>query len=48
MRNLTTTITTVLEYAVMDIQRYEFTCSSCFVIKSRNDHAIGSVCKDCS
>ena len=34
----TTTITTALEYATMPIQRYEFTCTWCFLVKTVNDH----------
>jgi hypothetical protein len=35
-----TTIKTVLEYAVMPIQRYEFTCGKCFMIRPLADHSV--------
>jgi hypothetical protein len=46
----TTIIRTQFEYSVMDIQRYEFTCSGCFTIKSIADYGLRGVtlCKECS
>lgn len=47
-----TTIKTQFEFAMMPIQRYEFTCAECGIIASRKD--IGghtsrhtTLCKDC-
>jgi hypothetical protein len=46
-----TTIRTVLEYAVMPIQRYEFCCSHCGLIASVKDGHLLSrdtkLCGDC-
>jgi hypothetical protein len=42
-----TIVKTVLEYAVMPIQRYEFVCSGCFMVKALADHGTGSHCKEC-
>jgi hypothetical protein len=33
-----TTIKTTLEYAVMDMQSYEFVCRGCYIVKSINDY----------
>ena len=46
----TTTIKTTLEYSVMPIQRYEFTCTGCFTIKSVNDYGLRGVtlCNECA
>lgn len=45
----TTIIRTQLEFAVMDIQRYEFVCSGCFTIKSVADYGLSGItlCKEC-
>ena len=54
--NDTTTIRTTLEYSVMPIQRYEFVCQGCFMVKTINDATrvgargdrIGGWCGDCA
>lgn len=52
----TTTIKTQFEYSVMPIQRYEFVCQGCFMVKTINDATrvgargdrIGGWCGDCA
>ena len=45
----TFTAKTVLEFAVMPVQKYEFTCSGCFLVKSVMDYGLRGVtlCKEC-
>lgn len=34
----TTIVKTAFEFSVMPVQRYEFTCTWCFLVKTVNDH----------
>jgi hypothetical protein len=46
------TVKTVLEYAVMPVQKYEFECQGCFMVKTIKDYShyvrFSPMCKDCA